>query len=66
MSRSSNEVTSFLLFLSVFSQPLYTLVNLCQPCPRDGKIKGSKFSAVEMRCKGKRIFENYQKASLKC
>ena len=42
MSRYSNEVTSLLLFLSVFSQPLYTLVNLCQPCPRDGKIKALK------------------------
>ena len=29
-------------------------------------IPGRFFSAVEMRCKGKRIFENHQKASLKC
>jgi outer membrane biogenesis lipoprotein LolB len=28
--------------------------------------ESSKFSAVEMRCKDKRIFENHQKASLKC
>lgn len=28
--------------------------------------KPSKFSAVEMRCKDKRIFENHQKASSKC
>ena len=26
----------------------------------------SVYAAVEMRCKGKRIFENHQKASLKC
>ena len=42
MSRSSNEVTSLLFSLSSFCQPLYTLVNLCQPCPRDGKIKALK------------------------
>ena len=42
MSRSSNEVTSLLFSLSSFCQLLYTLVNLCQPCPRDGKINALK------------------------
>ena len=42
MSRSSNEVTSLLLSLSFISQSLSTLVNLCQPSPRDGKIKALK------------------------
>ena len=42
MSRSSNEVTSLLFSLSLISQPLSTLVNLCPPCPRDGKIKALK------------------------
>jgi|GEM_PF-2074378 len=36
------EVTSLLFSLSFLSQPLSTLVNLCQPCPRDGKIKALK------------------------
>ena len=31
-----------LLSLSLISQPLSTLVNLCQPFPRDGKIKALK------------------------
>ena len=34
--------TSLLLSFSFISQPLSTLVNLCQPCPRDGKIKALK------------------------